>query len=238
MRIMDYFDRAYIINLPSRIDRRRQMERMLKRVGLPPEPGKVEFFPGNRPDSAGEFPSIGARGCFLSHMGVLKKAEAEGLSRVLIMEDDLEIDPGFANDPAPVLEALRAVDWGLVYLGHLIKDEPDRGSSSPLRRYEEPITTAHFYAVDGSLLPRLVGFFEAVLGRPASHPDGGPMFPDGALNTFRHQNPAVATLVAWPNLGWQRSSRSDITTSWFDQMPGLGAMADLARAIRGRSRHR
>ena len=86
------------------------------------------------------------------------------------------------------------------------------------------------------MLPRLVDFLETVLRRPPGHPDGGPMHVDGAYCTFRNQNPEVITLVAHPNLGWQRRSRGDITPRWFDRVPVLRTLIDLARAIPGRAR--
>ena len=62
---------------------------------------------------------------------------------------------------------------------------------------------------------RPVLFMEELQQRPPGHPDGGPMHIDGAYSTFRVQNPDVVTLIASPNLGWQRSSRSDVTPNWW-----------------------
>ena len=51
--------------------------------------------------------------------------------------------------------------------------------------------------------------------------NGGPMDIDGAYSTFRQLYPEIITLVANPSLGYQRSSRSDITPyRWFDK-PGI-----------------
>jgi hypothetical protein len=52
---------------------------------------------------------------------------------------------------------------------------------------------------------------------------------DGAYSTFRAQNPDVVTLITSPNLGWQRSSPSDITPNWWDRVPGLRQLAGAAR---------
>ena len=62
MLIDGYFDKTFIINLAERTDRRREMLRELKGIGIAPTPGHVEFFPGIRPDDRGEFPSIGRTG--------------------------------------------------------------------------------------------------------------------------------------------------------------------------------
>ena len=88
--------------------------------------------------------------------------------------------------------------------------------------------TNQFYAVHGQILDPLIAYLEAVLTRPAGHPDGGPMHVDGALTMFRERHPGPLTLVARSNLGWQRSSSSDISTRRFDQIPVL---RDLLRRL-------
>lgn len=233
MHVTEYFPKAYAINLTSRTDRRREMDRMLKRVGLSADGGWVEYFPGVRPDSAGGFPNIGVRGCFLSHLGIYKKALDEGLPNVVIMEDDLEIEPAFMEQSTALVEALRRhEDWGFAYFGHILEDDPGHDSaSSPLRIATGTVMMGHFYAINGPLLPRLIGFLEDVLRRPPGHPEGGPMFSDAARNTFRRRNPDVLTLVAQPNMGRQRGSRSDLSTKWFDKLPGVRGVAQVARSL-------
>ena len=59
----------YVINLEDRTDRRAEMEQQLRRVGW-----QAAFVAAIRPVDAGDFPSVGARGCFLSHLATLKQA--------------------------------------------------------------------------------------------------------------------------------------------------------------------
>ena len=59
---------------------------------------------------------------------------------------------------------------------------------------------------------------------------------DGALTTFRAQNPDVLTLLAYPCLGFQRSSRSDIYIRWYERIAGLRQASELARKALARSR--
>lgn len=237
MHITDYLSRAYAINLASRTDRRGEMDRMLKRVGLSADGGWVEYFPGVKVDSAEGFPNPGVRGCFLSHLGVYKKAIAEGLPNVVVMEDDLEIEPAFLERSAALVETLRQrEDWGFLYLGHILEDDPRHDPASPLRVVTGNVMMGHFYAINGPVLPRLVRFFEEAQGRPPGHPDGGPMFGDGARNMFRARNPDVITLAAQPNMGGQRSSRSDLSSQWFDKLPGIRELAQTARSLKRRYR--
>src|SRR4051794_38102594 len=100
MRLHEYFARGYVINLRERTDRRREIERELARLALPS--GWAEFLAAERPDSAAGFPSAGVRGCFLSHLAVLKDAHARGLPNVLVMEDDLTLSPQLTGAPNPI----------------------------------------------------------------------------------------------------------------------------------------
>lgn len=226
MLIREYFERIYVVNLPHRTDRRRVMEQELVRVGLA---DKAEFFPAVRPDSAGDWPSIGALGCFMSHYSILKKARADHLANVLVIEDDLEIDPQLATHETELVDELEQTDWGMVYFGHRAQTGTDRVS---LQATIQPLMTTHFYGVNGALFDRLIGFLDDVQRRPAGHPDGGPMHVDGAYTTFRAQNPDVLTLITVPSFGHQRSSHSDVTPNWFDEVVGLRQVARIARTVR------
>lgn len=228
MKITDFFERAYVINLPERADRRRLMVRELEKAGMPLTPGKVEIFPAIRPASAGDFPSLGARGCFLSHQAILKQALADGLTNVLIMEDDLTISEQFKSNHEAIITQLRQSEWGFVYFGH--REEVAEQSPQRLQPYDQPMMTTHFYGINHRIFNRLLGFLDELQRRPGGHPDGGPMHLDGAYSTFRAQNPDIITLIAAPNLGWQRSSRSDVSPGgWYDRLPGFKQIADIAR---------
>jgi hypothetical protein len=229
MVLKDYFDRICVINLPERTDRRRVIVRELDRAGLHLQRGKVEIFPAIRPVRAAGFPNIGHRGCFLSHYHILRRAQAEGLNRVLIMEDDLSISPRFAAEAASLVRILETTAWGFAYFGHMERVEDS--NPAVLRPHVGHLLATHFVAVHGSVFARLVAFMDLVQQRPVGHPDGGPMPIDGAYSTFRQQNPDVLTLLAAPNLGSQRSSRSDLSPKWFDRVPVLRqAVAATRRA--------
>lgn len=232
MKMMDFFDRIYVVNLPERKDRRKMIVQELDKAGMSLTSNKIEIFPAIRPKDAGEFPSIGARGCFLSHFNILKKAKEDGLANVLIVEDDLTISKQFSLDQEMLVERLRCTDWDFVYFGHGEKTEAT--VQTKLQPFFEPMMLTHFYGVNGKTLERLLSFLEQLQQRSAGHPDGGPMHLDGAYSTFRGQNPDVVTLIASPNLGWQRSSRSDIHLNWFDQVPVFREFTGVARVVKRR----
>ncbi|PSB28079.1 glycosyltransferase family 25 protein [Stenomitos frigidus] len=229
MQIKDYVDRIYAINLPSRRDRRQILLQEMESAGLPLTPSKIEIFPAIRPDTAAGFPGIGVYGCFLSHLAILKQARAEGLANVLILEDDVSIDDRFVAVQRVLVEQLQQAAWDFVYFGH-IEALADVSSQASLQPYSGRVLMTHFYAVNARIFDRLIAFLEAAEHRPAGHPDGGPMYIDGAYSFFRERNPDVVTLLASPSLGWQRSSRSDLTPGWVDRTPILTQFADLVRA--------
>ncbi|MEW4566762.1 glycosyltransferase family 25 protein [Tautonia sp. JC769] len=236
MSLADLFERIVIVSLPSRTDRRRDMGAQLKRAGIPLQPGRVEFFDAIRPESAAGFPSIGARGCFLSHQTLLSQARDDRLANLLVIEDDLSFTPRLLADQDAAIAPLRACSWDLAYLGYRIFDPPP-GASPPRGAtfvpYAGRIDQTHFYAIDGPLISRLVAVLDQIRNRPPGHPEGGPMHVDGAFNTFRRQNPDVTTLIALPELGVQRDSRSDIAAGkFFDRVPVLRDLANMARSVR------
>jgi hypothetical protein len=231
MRLAEYFDLSYVVNLPQRTDRRREMVGELAQAGLPADGSKLIWFPAIRPDDAADFPSIGARGCFLSHLSILKDAHQRGARTVLIMEDDLAISPQLKQCERELVEQLARQDWDFAYLGH-VQAGLENTYPFALMPTKAPVMTTHFYLLHVRVLGKLIEFLEAVLSRPAGHPAGGAMHVDGAYSMFRAQNPGVRTLLASPSLGGQRSSRSDVAdNSWYDSAP-LRPLAHMARGVK------
>jgi hypothetical protein len=229
--LLNNFEFVSIINLPDRTDRRRDMERQLSAIGLPPRAGRVEFFPAVRASAIDDWPSLGARGCFTSHYTVLKLALERRLQNILVMEDDCEFAPISEQFEHEAVRTLQESPWDIVHLGHC--EKPESSFPPTLIRWHRPTMGAHLYAVNRSVLGRLVRFLEQVMQRPDGHPEGGPQHYDGALTMFRDQNKDVIALIAAPSIAGQRSSRSDIHGRWFDRLPALRAAANGVRRIIG-----
>jgi len=234
-RIIEYFDRAYIINLAERTDRRKDAVREFARIGIGIPNEKVNFLTAERPADAGIFHSIGVRGCYESHKSVLLTAAREQLSNVLILEDDVWFQDIKTDFEHSVLTQIRSVEWDLLFLGRLLPS--DDGFQPPLDRCNVDIKGGQFYAVNGHFLPRLLKFMDACEARPRDHPDGGPMPIDGIYNHIRYGNRDISLFVATPNLARQRSSRSDITPNKFiDQIGWLRGVVGFARNVKNRVR--
>ncbi len=232
MRVMDYFDKVYIINLVDRADRRAEVLEEFARAKIELKEGHIEFFPATRPTDKGDFPTIGAKGCFLSHLECWKKAKSEGAKTVLVIEDDLAIAPRYTEDEHRLVEQLSSQAWDVVYFGHAL-DTPSN-TPSQMVPFDGGIMLAHFYGLNEAYRDKLIQFFELAASRPGGHPEGGPMYPDAAINFYRFKYPGSITLVTQPNLGTQRSSRSDVTPKWHDRVPGLKSLAGIARKVKRR----
>ena len=224
------FDKVFIVNLPERSDRRKEIGAELDRIGASNN-AKVEIFPAVKPSDAGGFPSIGARGCFMSHLAILRRARDSGMQRILIVEDDLMFSNYLRKHQGEVACHVEGDDYDIVYLGHLI-DGKNTGAVQ-FQKYDKPLMQSHFIAFKGKVIASLVDAFEAMLERPPGHPDGGPMHVDGAYSTFRMQNPDCVTQIAVPSLGFQRPSPSDIAGfRWFDKIVGLKEISAFGRRVR------
>ena len=206
-RIFDLFEQVRIINLVDRPDRRKEMTAQLRRLhALAPN---VEFYDARRPSEAGGFPTLGARGCFESHLSVLRSARDGNLKSLLILEDDLDFSRDGRERLGDVFRALSGRSWDFFYGAHVL-DANDRSGLAAIAA-DEPVMTASCLAFSGDVIPPLVDFLEGILSRPPGSVDYGPMHVDGAYTVFRMLSPDRHTFAAFPPLGRQRSSPSDIT---------------------------
>jgi hypothetical protein len=229
-----YFDRAYVINLPERGDRLDEMRRQLERIGLRLGEGNVVLFPAVRPASAGAFDTAGARGCFLSHLAVLEDAAATSCARVAIFEDDLNFARDFKARIDTVIERLLHAPWSVFYGGHRLPVTLPAGLWRIPAATE--VVTAHFVAFQGSAIARAAALLRAMASRPSGDPRGGAMHVDGAYNWYRRLNPAELALAAMPELGYQRSSRTDVQRlGWKDRAPLLRQSMAGLRRLRNRA---
>lgn len=236
----DTFDRIYIINLLGRADRRNEMLEELKLVGIDPNEGAKWFFLSLPPEDDGGFPSLGARGCFMSHLAALRDARKHGHRQILIIEDDLSFNEYILTRQEEILQVLEETEWDMAYLGHILTLRPRQHFKLIPADPNLHLQCAHFLAVKNTVIPALVDYLEAVLSRPPGHPDGGPMHVDGAFNMYRIAAAgACRTFYAHPNLGVQRASHSDISPSFtFETYPGFAFLFSTLRRLKNKMRSR
>lgn len=235
----DYFEGAFLINLPHRKDRLRAAKRELERIGWKLDTRMVQQYSAQSFHDRLGFPSIGARGCFHSHAECLKRAMASGQRHALMIEDDIAITSSLAGLSSSIIEQLDANLWDFLYLGHeLTGDIPRATARTSEVRLIAPhpkteIQTTHFYAVNGRIFSRLIAHLDRIATGPEGDDTSGPMPIDGAYNIFRRQNADVKTLIANPKLGWQRPSRSDIADiRLFDKIKSLNFVTAKLRELK------
>lgn len=230
-RLIEFFDRTYIINLKDRSDRRRGVEREFRSIGLEIPNDKVQFYTALRPTLQGDFYALGAKGSFMSHREILKLAVADDLDNVLVIEDDISFRNVSARAVASVLDSLHYQNWDIVYFGYLEPKSPT--VMGPLSPWPNDTIGGHFYAVNRKFLRPMVQYMNECEFRPRNHPDGGPMSRDGAFNHVRYIDPNVRVFIAVPNLAYQRSSRTDISPiRSFDRISWLRSPIQLLRDVK------
>ena len=232
-QLLESFEKTYVINLPNRADRRRALIHQFEQLGYDGDDPRIEIFPAVRPTEADGFPSVGKRGCFLSHYGVIRRAIEAGHRRILVMEDDCLLLPSMSTHGDALLKQLDDQPWDIAYLGH---DEPwvrERPIGWHRRIERRQSFGTHLLAVQGECLDALAEYMRLCNERPAGHPEGGRMGADGTYEMFRKLHTDRVVLFCNPALAGQRKSRSDVTTTWFDRVPGLRTMAGWVRHVRG-----
>jgi len=239
------FDQIYIINLIAREDRRAEMKIQLKKVGLNYRESAVQFFSTVKPESAEDWPTTGTKGCFMSHMNVLKNAKLNGYKKILIFEDDLNFSQNFIIHLPEIIQQLNTKSWDLFYGGYQMdgkkalspqsKFKTQILSQSDLIEIEnnQTIHSAHFIGFNEQAINELPDYLEAIFNRPSGDPKGGHMPIDGAYNWYRKAYPNRKTLISIPPIGYQRSSRTDIhELPWFDKAPVINNLTATLRKLK------
>ena len=139
---MDTIGKVVYINLDKRTDRRAQIEEELTRWGL-----NAERF------AAYEVPGYGLVGCARSHCEVLRQAIEEGVSSLLVIEDDVRFFGTRADADVRLRAALDAhPDYDVLMLDYVLQrsDPPEQGVGRVLEG-----STTGMYLVRGAYLPTL-----------------------------------------------------------------------------------
>lgn len=216
--MQNYFDNIYIINLPHRTDRKKEIEDQFSKIGLGIDGEYIRLFSAFRPDASVGFPTIGARGCFMSHLAVLTHARDRSLGNILIIEDDCNFVSRFLEKLLAIQTDLPRNSWSFFYGGALNVVDSTQ-DQNPWLTPNQALAGSHFIAVNGAVLADLVAYFETMLTRPPGDPLGGPMHVDGAYSWFRASHPECITYLATPELAYQRSSATDIhQRKWFERL--------------------
>jgi glycosyl transferase, family 25 len=227
LRISLHNEIKIVINLDERQDRREEMNCQLQKVGW-----EATYFSAIKPTHPDGFPSLGARGCFLSHLEVLRLSIGER-KHLIILEDDLNFAPDFSVRWPNAISELLTTEWSIFYPAVVTP----KGAGLCLIEPTHGIQTAHFMVIHRDSIATIANRLHAILSRPAGHPDGGAMHVDGAYSTIRANDPTLRTYVYSPPLGYERSSRSDIANNrLFDRIPALQGPVRMLRKLKDQVR--
>ncbi len=229
--LLDFFPLVRIINLEHRRDRRAEMTGELARIGIEVDGAQVAFHKASSFAEPAGFRTKGARGCFHSHLSILREAAAAN-SAVLIFEDDADLAPTIERILPVALDQLRSTNWSIFY-GFAGPALPT-GRDVSLQRADPTATIrlTHCLGFSSDAAPQVVSYLDAMLARPAGSPEGGPMDVDGAYSWFRRAHPGAETWCTSPDLAVQRPSRTDVTPGLLDRLPGTRQALTVLRRFK------
>ena len=172
MRLNDYFDKIFIINLERRPDRLESVIRNSKFYEFEFElfyaiDGKSinkdslindERIEIKNSDFYNEINSyfLGQLGCILSHLSILKYCKENNIKSVLILEDDVEFAENF-NDKFTKFTEVFDKEWDMIYFsGSLIN------TSDVYETYHKlnSCHTTHSYAVNSTVYDHIIDKLE------------------------------------------------------------------------------
>ncbi len=229
--LLDHFDHIYIVNLPYRTDRRAETIAEFAKIGVAIPNDKITFFEATRPTEQGEFPSLGSLGNFISQTRVLADAMTNGHTRILICEDDLQLNDTDDASLTTLLHDLKTQPWSIAALGYLEPVSPPLETTG-LIPWAGDTLGAQFWAIQGESIGAFHNYLNLVRSRPSGHPKGGAMFFDGAFNMVRTQVPNITFRLAVPCLAGQRSSRTDIhALRFYDRIEPFRSLVAMLRKL-------
>lgn len=146
MKLNEFFDKVYCINLDSRLDRWTVAQKEFEKIGFIPE----------RYSAIKHEQSW--RGCYLSHLDILRKARDNNES-VLIFEDDIEFINYSEELIRDILTELKLFHWwDMFYLGGNVL-KPFYQITDHLGKLTHCQST-HAYGVNKNFVYRLVEWLE------------------------------------------------------------------------------
>jgi hypothetical protein len=159
--IDEYFDMTYVINLDKRKDRWEHMEVQLKNSGInnytrmsatvvsdkqTKDIPHHKFKMHNIQERFKKDYVKGAVGCRRSHLRCIQDAKEKGYEKILILEDDVEINPAIHSDLSSNLPSIS--DWQMLYFG------------GDYQEHNKTFQTSS-YAINSSLYDEVINNLEA-----------------------------------------------------------------------------
>lgn len=192
MKLNDFFDKIYCINLDRRTDRWENCEKQFKKYGL-----NVERFAavnGNDLIPKGVNGLMaGEVGVIRSNYNVIKDAKNNGYKNIIIFEDDVELCDDFINKFTEFFSKVPK-DWGFLYMGgnHV-------GGLSMINDNVAKIN--HSYAIHAICVNEMV--YDHILELLPNEKEQVDV-------TYAKLQKIFPSYVFRPHLAWQKDGHSDI----------------------------
>jgi len=202
MKITDYFDKAYCINLDRRPDRWEKSKKEFEKHGLDVE----RFSAKNGKEINLSHPYNSELGGAISHNNVIKMAKELDLENILILEDDVE----FVDDINVKFQSISTQipsDWDMIYFGgnhqgglHKVNDHFHRMGRS---------YAIQCYAVNSKSFDIVTNYMDIKIKKvlDGSYKPNPSVAADWFISDL---HPNLNCYVIIPHLCWQKEDFSDI----------------------------
>lgn len=216
MKIQDFFEKGYYINLDRRIDRRIQFEEEMSKYGL------SHFFERvSAEDSINEPDFIKKHSyCALTYYNLFKRIYDDGYENVLIFEDDAYFYddpnelPGMQLVQNALDELIEFEDWDMIYFGgHPIREV--KIVSNTLMR-APTILTCHAVGYKRNVIKRVLDEYKP--------------FDDSAIDGWYGQRHDIIKYLVYPIAVSQRDGASDLDKG--GNSVGISVFKDSYRVVK------
>jgi hypothetical protein len=215
MKIDDFFEKGYYINLDRREDRRLEFETEMKKYGL------YNFFERiSAEDSINESDAIKKHAyCALTYMKLFKRIVEEGYEKFVIFEDDAFF---YDHDDIKGIDLVNSAldeiqnfpDWQMIYFGgHPIR-EVDIVSKTLMRA--PTILTTHAIGYKKSVIERVLSEYK--------------VFEESAIDGWLGQRHDIIKYLVYPIAVPQREGKSDLDA--FGNSPGIDVFISSYRVVK------
>jgi len=151
MNLLDLFDAIYVINLDSRPDRMIEFKKGMKPLHL--DEHRITRFSGIVPPNG-----VGALGCTLSHLEIVREAKEKGYKKILVFEDDATPFEEGISGMKDIVEDMKNEEWDVYYLGYNSHEPLELHSKNSLKAKD--LFSTHAIAYNSSFFDKFIDDFE------------------------------------------------------------------------------
>lgn len=203
MKLNDFFDKIFVINLERRPDRLLNFKKIADKLNIDFEVfnaydgkkfQKELFYDNKRIEIKSNEYLNGCLGCLLSHLDILKKSKSNNYEKILILEDDVEFTEYF-NEKFENFISTFDKNWDMLYFSSSLFDTTE--NFTYFKKLKSCYTT-HSYGVHKNIIDKLIQNIESNLyGVPIDV-------------TYSSLHPTINSYITIPFLTSQSNGFSDI----------------------------